>query len=204
MTLVDKKQNYSVEHQELIQRMIDGNSRFVQNISRNHHFSEQRERFIDGQQPYSIILTCSDSRIVPAYIFDEEIGTQFITRSAGNILDSMAIGSIEYAVKFLKSKILLIMGHKSCGAIKAAWQEIKASHHIEKGLQDFEQLFEKMDYNFEDEQDLLDKVAEENVRLQINKAYEQSDIIKEHVDNGELALIGGIYHMHRGLVTFIK
>jgi carbonic anhydrase len=204
MTYVFEKQQYSEEHQELIQRMERGNERFVQNISRNHHFSEQRERFIDGQQPYSIILTCSDSRIVPAYIFDEEIGTQFIVRSAGNVLDSIAIGSIEYAVKFLKSKILLIMGHKSCGAIKAAWQEIKASHHIEKGLEEFEQLFENMDYNFEDEQDLLDKVSAENVKVQINKAYEQSEIIKEHVDNGELALIGGFYHMHRGLVTFFK
>lgn len=108
---------------EAVQRLIDGNARFVSGKLRHPHSSEQwRERLTAGQQPFATILGCSDSRVPPEILFDQGFGDLFVIRVAGNVVDPDVTGSVEYGVDHLKTQAVVVMGHEGCGAVTAALQ----------------------------------------------------------------------------------
>ncbi len=105
---------------DALELLIKGNQRFIKNEQQVKNLSEMREALIDNQQPFAAILGCSDSRTAPETIFDQTLGDIFSVRLAGNVACRKAIGSLEYSCKYLGSKIIVVMGHSNCGAVKAA------------------------------------------------------------------------------------
>ena len=117
--------------QEIEQRLIDGNEKFVANkLEGKLQDSNRRESLTKGQEPYAIILSCADSRVVPELAFDAGLGEIFVIRVAGNVANTSSIASIEYAVAHLGSKIIVVLGHQSCGAVTAAVQGGDNGYHL--------------------------------------------------------------------------
>lgn len=106
--------------QDPIARLLSGNERFMKDERRNVIYALERSTLITGQKPYATVLSCSDSRIPPEIVFDESLGKLFVIRTAGNVVDPVVLGSIEYAGYYLDSPLLLVLGHESCGAVEAA------------------------------------------------------------------------------------
>ncbi|MEM4707791.1 MAG: carbonic anhydrase, partial [Candidatus Anstonellales archaeon] len=102
--------------EEAIEKLKEGNRRFVSGQRAGYNFAERRKEVLGGQKPFVTIVTCSDSRVVPEFIFDANIGELFVVRTAGNILDDVSLGSVEYGTGHLKTPLLLILGHEQCGA----------------------------------------------------------------------------------------
>ena len=192
-----------------LQRLMEGNKRFMKSHITHHALTikETREALARGQKPYAIILSCSDSRVPPEIIFDETLGRLFVVRVAGNILDPIVLGSIEYAVDHLGPALIMVLGHEACGAVTAAFD---ASGKIEgnlgaviepiipaaqkakttmKGASRAEQVEAAIDIN-------IDLVAE--------GLTTQSSLIKDYVDRGALKIVKGKYHLRRGEVTLLK
>lgn len=111
---------------EQLAKLQDGNRRYLAQPSAKD-FAKARAETLEGQKPYAIVLTCSDSRVPPEHIFDAGIGEIFVVRTAGNVVDKIALGSIEYAAEHLHAPLLLVMGHERCGAVKAAWEAVSVS-----------------------------------------------------------------------------
>ena len=105
--------------EEIMKRLMEGNSRFVKGESKKYDFVARRKELVAGQHPIVTVLTCSDSRVAPEYIFDVNLGEIFKIETAGNVVDSVALGSIEYGVDHLHTPVLMILGHTQCGAVTA-------------------------------------------------------------------------------------
>ena len=110
--------------EDTLARLMNGNARFVKGQHRPANYKRERAELTKGQRPYAIVLSCSDSRVPPEIVFDESLGKLFVVRVAGNVVDPIALGSIEYAAEHLHSKLLFVLGHESCGAVKATVEPI--------------------------------------------------------------------------------
>lgn len=108
-----------MDAEEIMKKLMDGNSRFVRGEKRNYDFVARRKELLAGQHPIITVVTCSDSRVAPEYIFDVNLGEIFKIETAGNVLDSVALGSVEYGVDHLHTPVLMILGHTMCGAVTA-------------------------------------------------------------------------------------
>ncbi|MDR2554971.1 MAG: carbonic anhydrase [Fibromonadaceae bacterium] len=118
--------------QTALQHLKDGNKRYVESMTITRNISlEQREKLESGQEPFAIIVTCSDSRVSPEIYFDQQLGHIFVIRNAGNIADSTTLGSIEFAAEYLKSPLIVVVGHSSCGAVAGAFGEDKYSENLQ-------------------------------------------------------------------------
>ena len=121
-----------LDAEESLKKLMDGNRRFVsETYDRGDIGPGRRAEISKGQRPFAVIVDCSDSRVVPEFIFDQGLGDLFVIRTAGNIVDDIAIGSVEYAVKHLGVRLVLVLGHDDCGAVKATVAGGKAEGHID-------------------------------------------------------------------------
>lgn len=190
------------KYSELIGILKEGNKRFTDGEFVLSDINLQREKLLKGQNPRVIVLTCSDSRVVPEYIFEETIGELFVIRNAGNVVGVTSLGSIEYAAAVLNSQMLLIMGHESCGAIHAAFEGGNESPNIEFILNQLEPAVRTARmYAEKDAQ--MNTAIYENVKNQMNAAMEKSKIVRDCVNSGSLAIVGAVYNLHSGMVDFI-
>jgi carbonic anhydrase len=114
--------------EEVMKKLMEGNSRFVRGESKKHDFISRRKELLAGQHPVVTVLTCSDSRVAPEYIFDVNLGEIFKIETAGNVVDSVALGSIEYGVEHLHTPVLMVLGHTLCGAVTACCKATEAPH----------------------------------------------------------------------------
>lgn len=203
MNLQNINETTSPEIMELMRRLDKGNKRYKSGKSHRHDFAEQRKSSIDGQNPYAVILTCSDSRVVPEYIFDEKIGGLFTIRNAGNLIDDVVIGSMEYAIKILGSKVLLILGHEYCGAVKAALDGADDTPFIERTLEYIKHTACKAKKLNLNETDTHFQAVILNVKEQMRLAIKKSDTVRKLHEKGELLIVGGMYDMDTGDVEFI-
>ena len=178
--------------------LLEGNARFVDGDMIGKDFKERRAELVDGQNPFAVVITCSDSRVVPEYIFDQGLGDIFVIRNAGNVVEPVSLGSIEYGVEHLHAPLLIVLGHTSCGAVTAATQgpaEGNIGDIIDKITPAVEEV-QSHDYD-----DLVDASVDENISLVISNIQEQSPIVKHLVDEGDLLIIGAKYHIDSGVVT---
>ncbi|MBC7949925.1 MAG: carbonic anhydrase [Chitinophagaceae bacterium] len=181
----------------------EGNKRFIQNLKTDHDHLGLINQTREGQYPFAVILSCMDSRTSVELIFDQGLGDLFSIRIAGNIVNDDIIASIEYAVKYIGSKVLMVLGHTECGAIKSAKQGV-ADGHITGLLQRIQPsiskalLFEDKDYQ------LQDHVAYANVENSLEQILNRSEIVKDMFEKGEIGIIGGIYNIENGEVDFFK
>ena len=191
---------------DALELLIKGNQRFIKNEQQVKNLSEMREALIDNQQPFAAILGCSDSRTAPETIFDQTLGDVFSVRLAGNVACRKAIGSLEYSCKYLGSKIIVVMGHSNCGAIKAACDNFEEGNitEITKLLQPaVSEETTTLDPGRNSKNSVfVSNVCFLNVKKQIQGIINQSDILKDLLQNNQIGIIGAIYNFASGQVEF--
>lgn len=180
----------------------EGNKRFISNLNKDHDHLELINQTREGQYPFAVILSCMDSRTSVELIFDQGLGDLFSIRVAGNIVNNDILASIEYAVKYVGSKVLMVLGHTACGAIKSAKEGV-TDGHITSLLQRIRPSISKS-LLYDDSYMFSDKVAYANVENSMEEILNQSEIVKEMFKKGEIGLVGGVYNIDNGKVDFFK
>ena len=184
------------------QILVEGNERFVNNLNTNHDHLKVINETREGQYPFAVILSCMDSRTSVELIFDQGLGDLFSIRIAGNIVNEDIIASIEYAVKYVGSKILVVLGHTECGAIKSAKAGVEDGH-ITGLLNRIKPAISKS-LLIQEEHKCSDKVAYANVENSLEEILHQSPIVREMFLDGKIGLAGGVYNIENGEVDFFK
>jgi carbonic anhydrase len=187
---------------EAIAKLKEGNGRYTSgNLQHPGQTTDRRTELAKSQHPFAIILSCSDSRVPPEIVFDQGLGDLFVVRVAGNVIDDHALGSIEYAVDHLGARLIVVLGHQSCGAVKAAKETIaakgKAPGHIQSlvtAIQPAVEATVKGD---------LEATVEANVKNVVQAVRTSTPILKPKVDSGEVQVIGGYYSLDTGAVAFL-
>src|SRR6266705_470882 len=209
---------------EAISKLKEGNGRFTAgNMQHPHESSDERAymaansyenlgmnaaeaakrraELAKTQHPFASIVSCSDSRVPPEIVFDQGLGDLFIVRVAGNVINDEGLGSIEYSVDHLGTRLILVLGHQSCGAVKAARETIaakgKAPGHIESLVAAIKPAVEAT------AKDDLETTVKANVKNVVKALRSSTPILKAKVDSGEIQVIGGYYSLDTGAVTFL-
>ena len=185
-----------------LDELILGNENFQNNSRNNVDLVAQRKELVKGQKPNFIVVTCSDSRVSPELVFDSGLGEVFVIRTAGNVIDSVCIGSIEYSAEHLHSQYLIVMGHTSCGAVTAAMGGETESPYINCIIKYIKPAVQKAQSKNLDKDASLNFAIIQNVRNQI-EAVRKSAIIQELEKKGELKIIACLYHLDSGKVEFL-
>ena len=205
MKTLNKEMQAAITPSMAINILKEGNKRFMNNLKANRNLLEQANETSDGQHPFAVILSCIDSRTSAELIFDQGLGDIFSVRIAGNIINEDILGSMEFACKVAGSKIIVVLGHSKCGAVKGACD------HVEMG--NLTALLSKIQPAVYDEKsetenrsssnsDFVEKVASINVKRTVNAIMERSPILKEMIQKGEIGIIGGMHNIVDGEVTF--
>lgn len=185
------------------QLLVEGNHRFVNNKMVRRDLLAQVKETTTGQFPHSVILSCIDSRTSSELIFDQGIGDVFNARVAGNIVNEDVLGSLEYSCKAAGSKLVVVLGHSKCGAVTSACKGVELGN-ITALLSKVKPAIEKIKPTVDDitAEDAVQKVADENVMVAINEIRSKSEILAEMEENDEIKIIGGMYDIESGMVTF--
>ena len=194
---------------EGLQNLMAGNKRFVQSQIKHRSLTikETREKLVQGQRPYAIVLSCSDSRVPPEIVFDQTLGRLFVVRVAGNVVDPVVLGSIEYAVLHLGSSLIMVLGHEKCGAVTAALDATgKTEGNIAAILDVVMPAVQNVRETMEGKNraDQAEAAIDRNIDLQAENLTRQSSIIKDYVSQGKVKIVKGKYHLHHGEVTLLK
>jgi len=185
--------------------LIEGNQRFKNNVLREHDMLRVRDETVDKQHPFASVLSCSDSRTTVELIFDQNLGDIFSVRLAGNIASIKAIGSLEFSCKYLGSKLVVVMGHTNCGAIKAACDHYKGGNIGEIiELIDPAVLLEKTIKDKRDSSNdaFVERVCFHNVEVQMERILKRSPLLTDMIEKKEIGLVGAVYNLASGEVEF--
>ena len=185
-----------------LEQLKDGNARYVsgQATSNNEPAGIRADLATKGQFPFAVILGCADSRVPPEVVFDVGVGQIFVVRTAGNIADSVAVGSIEYAVEHLKARLIVVLGHDKCGAVQAAINGGDLGPNIGAIVNEIKPSVDKLEAN-RDADDFLHQCEDENIINQAKKLNE-SAILGKYVNDGTLKIVGAKYMLATGEVNF--
>lgn len=187
-----------------IARLKEGNARFVSGARAQRDLKADRAAVVAGQTPYAIVLTCADSRVAPELVFDESLGQLFVVRNAGNVLDSVVLGSIEYAAEHLHAKLLVILGHQSCGAVKATVAGGDLPPNIGSIVHRIAPAVRKVKGAGTQEAAMVDASIAENARMQVEQTGVQSSLLEEMKKKQEFSIVGAVYDLESGAVTFLE
>lgn len=183
----------------IIERLKAGNARFVADKAEGKlRDSDRRGELTDGQQPWAIILSCADSRVVPELAFDTGLGELFVCRVAGNIANTDTIASIEYAVANIGSPVIVVLGHDSCGAVTAAIKGGDNGYNLNHLLAQILPAVEQCD------SDDVNDVVRLNAELSVDDLINRSEIIGDAVDDGNVVIVPAFYDLKDGSVTFLE
>jgi carbonic anhydrase len=189
---------------DALRQLMQGNERFVRGQPKAKDYVKERAALAKGQQPYAMILTCSDSRVAPEIIFDESLGKLFVLRVAGNVLDPVVLGSIEYAAEKLHAPLLVILGHNSCGAVQAALSGGPFTRNVESVEERIRPAAQEAKRNGRDSANIEDAAVRENVLLQVRSVPAQSSVLKRLIETKQLQVIGAVYHLESGKVEMLS
>lgn len=189
-----------------LRRLAEGNQRFVDGQPRHPHEARSwRQGLEKGQKPFAVVLGCSDSRVPPELIFDQGFGDLFIIRVAGNVLDEDGIASIEYAVEHLGSRLIVVLGHSSCGAVTAAWDHLQdpgeEPAEVVALMTRIEPALVGIAKDLDREKQLAQAVKQ-NVDSMVRRLSRVPDVRKV-LKHGDLAIAGAVYDIHTGKVQFL-
>ena len=187
---------------EAISRLKDGNSRYTNgNQQHPRQSTKQRVELIKNQHPFAIVVGCADSRVPPEIVFDQGLGDLFVLRVAGNVIDDHSLGSIEYAVDHLAVRLIVVLGHQSCGAVKAAKDTIaaktEAPAHIQSLVTAIQPAVEATVHGD------LETTVKANVKDVVQALRSSTPVLKPKVDSGELRVLGAYYSLDTGAVSFL-
>ncbi|MGK0363019.1 MAG: carbonic anhydrase [Saprospiraceae bacterium] len=204
--VLTKKQQDALTPDMVLEMLEGGNIFFMNNdlTARNH--SAQVRKSTLAQYPKAIVMSCVDSRVPVEDVFNRGIGDLFVARVAGNFVNEDILGSMEFACKVSGSKLILVMGHEHCGAIKAAIDDVKLGN-ITSVLQKIRPVVDVVEYEGErnsKNQEFVHLVSISNVKNTMEQIRLKSPILKEMEDNGEIKIIGALYDMDNGVVDFIE
>jgi carbonic anhydrase len=189
---------------EALERLKKGNSRYVQGVMKRHDFDAERGALAGGQNPYAGILSCADSRIAPEYAFDAGRGDLFVVRVAGNFAEDNGIASFEYAVKFLGTPLLVVLGHDKCGAVDAAIKTVKDGAELPGHLPGLvDHIAPAVKTAMTEPGDLLANAIRDNVLLNIEKLKTASPILSDYVTQDKIRVVGGIYKLKDGRIDWL-
>lgn len=199
----------SITPAKALEFLKEGNERFIHNLQANRDLLQQANETREGQWPFAVVLSCIDSRTSAELIFDQGLGDIFSIRVAGNVVNTDIIGSLEFACKVAGSKLIVVLGHTSCGAIKGACD------HVEMGS--LTELLSKIQPAVYEEKETVDaarrnsknpefveNVASLNVKRSVKSIINRSYILEQMVEAGQIAIIGGKHHLDTGRVEFFE
>ncbi|KJC37152.1 carbonic anhydrase [Bradyrhizobium sp. LTSP885] len=187
-----------------LDRLMKGNARYVEGVSRRHDFKHEREALAGGQNPFAAILGCADSRIAPEYAFDSGRGDLFVCRVAGNFASDETVASLEYAASALNVPLFMVLGHDSCGAVDATIKSLKDNTTLPGHLPSLVSAIAPAVKATEGKPgDRLANAIRQNVIDNIAKLKSATPILSAAVDQGKLKIVGGIYRLGDGKVELI-
>jgi carbonic anhydrase len=202
----DKETQDSVSPIEAIHILKEGNLRFVENKRLNRDLHIQKDHTSGGQYPFAALLGCIDSRVPAELVFDLGIGDIFNTRIAGNFINEDILGSLEFACKVAGSKVIVVLGHTHCGAVKGVCDDVELGN-LTNMLAKIKPAVNAVTH-IEGERNSSNKafvqaVADKNVLIAIENIKKNSHVLKEMLDNNEIAIVGGMYDIETGEVAFV-
>ena len=205
MRTLTKELQAEITPQKALEILKTGNERFVNNLKANRNLLQQVNETAEGQHPFAVILSCIDSRTSAELIFDQGLGDIFSVRIAGNILNEDILGSMEFACKVAGARIVLVLGHTKCGAVKGACDNVNLGNLtalLSKLLPAVEAEKTTVKDRNSKNAEFVENVATLNVKMTIKQIAERSSILKEMAEKGEIAILGAMYMVDTGKVDF--
>lgn len=188
-----------------LKRLMAGNKRYVDGVSRRHDFKSEREALVGGQNPFAAVLSCADSRIAPEYAFDSGRGDLFVCRVAGNFANDETIASMEYTVAVLGSPLILVLGHDSCGAVDATIKSLKDDKPLPGHIPSLvAAIAPAVKASAQQSGNALDNAIRQNVIDNVNKLKSATPILNAAVEQNKLKIVGGIYRLSTGKVELLN
>lgn len=195
----------TITPERALELLTDGNDRFVRNLKANRNLLEQVNETRDGQWPFATILSCIDSRTSAELVFDQGLGDIFSIRMAGNVLSDIVLGSMEFACKLAGSRLLVVLGHTNCGAVKGACDNVQLGNlSTLLNLIQPSVYFERTvtENRTSKNAEFVNKVAHIQVRRTVEAVVERSMVLREMIEQGTIGLVGGMYDVASGEVEF--
>ncbi len=192
---------------DALDRLIQGNARFASDSGEKINYLKNRRLTEKAQHPIAIVLSCIDSRVPPDVIFNQNVGNIFVTRVAANVINPDILAGLEYATGVSGAKLIVVMGHENCGAVKGACQDVKLGHltqlldKIQPAIQEATATFGKKEC---DNEKFINLAAEDNVRHVVAMIPTESPEIKKLMQSGKIKIVGAMYHLKTGRVVFLK
>lgn len=191
---------------ESLKKLVEGNQRFAQGKSIHPNRSEElRNALLEGQNPYAVVISCSDSRVPVEIIFDVGLGDIFVIRTAGHVLSNETMGSLEYAVKELGVKFVMIMGHDNCGAVNSAMkaynEKQKLTPNLKSLLNHIYPVFETMEKSGKNS---LDDAVKLNIQYQVEDLLKKDEYLAQQVEENKIMIVGAKYSLDTGLVELMN
>lgn len=199
-----KEMQTALTPQQSLQKLKDGNKRFIEGKMIKRNYNMQVKESAKGQYPFAVILSCLDSRTSSEIIFDQGLGDVFNARVAGNFENEDILGSMEFACKAAGAKLVVVLGHTNCGAVKGACDKVEMGNltnvikQITPAVEASKTEGERSSKNHE----FVEAVAKQNVMATVNDIRQRSAILKEMEQKGEIKLVGGMYNLETGVVEF--
>jgi len=192
--------------EEALQKLMDGNKRFVSgNLATKDLGDTKRKELAKGQKPFATVITCSDSRVPPELLFDQGLGDIFVVRVAGNVVDPIALGSIEYAAEHLHAPLLFILGHEKCGAVAATIESKgKPEGNIGAIVRKITPAAVTAKKKGGTKDEILETAIQENVKNVYKDIMKKSEVIKHLAKEGEVKIVAGEYSLTTGEVKMIE
>ena len=203
-----KETQTTMTPQKSLQYLKEGNLRFQNNLKANRNLLEQVNDTSEGQFPFATILSCIDSRVSAELVFDQGLGDVFSARIAGNFVNDDILGSMEFACKLAGTKLIVVLGHTACGAVKGACDHAKLGNltgMLEKIAPAVSQVKDPADASLRASSniDIVNRVAVKNVHMAIDNLRAMSPVLKEMEAAGEIKVVGAMYHIENGQVVFL-
>lgn len=201
-----KETQFQLTPQKALEVLIKGNQRFLSNLRFNRNLLQQVNETSEGQFPFAVILSCIDSRTSAELIFDQGLGDIFSVRIAGNILNEDILGSMEFACQVAGSKLIMVLGHSKCGAIKGACNHVEMGHLtglLEKIQPSVEKVFNEKRDDL-DNDSLVEEVARENVLRHMEEITKQSSVLRKLFKEGKIGIVGAMYSVETGEIEIVQ
>ena len=202
----NKESQSLISPSQAIDLLKEGNKRFLGRQQYKRNYEEQIHLTSTGQWPFAAVLSCIDSRVPVETIFDQGIGDVFSARVAGNFVNEDILGSLEYSCKVAGAKAVVVLGHSSCGAVKGACDHVELGNitgMLSKIMPAVDAITEVTENRTSSNAEFVQKVVEENVRQTVKNVTDQSQVLKEMVENGEVIVVGAVYDVASGEVRFM-
>jgi carbonic anhydrase len=184
--------------------LLEGNERYLKGQTHKHDFHADRAALAQGQHPIAAVLSCSDSRVVPQFVFDQGPGKLFVMRVAGNIATDEVIASIEYAVNYLKTSLIFVLGHTSCGAINAAIKVVTQNVVLSGLLPELvDPITQAVRVAKSKEGDLVTNTLKVNVRLTADRIVKSKTVTRQEKPSQSIRVVGGLYDLTTGKVSLL-